>query len=135
MNDELIATREALQSAPAEEVLRWAEQRFGARAAIASSFGAEDMVLIDLAGAHAPSLRVFTLDTGRLPPETYELMTGPPAATGWRSRRSSPSASGWRRSSPQGYFSFQTEHRGAQGVLRHPQGGAAKRALAGRRRG
>ncbi|HZI11279.1 MAG TPA: phosphoadenylyl-sulfate reductase, partial [Myxococcus sp.] len=32
------------------------------------------MVLIDLARKHAPSLRLFTLDTGRLPPETYELI-------------------------------------------------------------
>ncbi len=64
----------ALKNAPAEVLLAWAERRFGARAAIASSFGVEDMVLIDLARHHAPSLRIFTLDTGRLPPETYELI-------------------------------------------------------------
>jgi phosphoadenosine phosphosulfate reductase len=64
----------ALKDAPVEEVLAWVERRFGARAALASSFGVEDMVLIDLARKHAPSLRVFTLDTGRLPPETYELI-------------------------------------------------------------
>jgi phosphoadenosine phosphosulfate reductase len=72
--EELRATTEELLEAPAEVVLAWVEQRFGARAAIASSFGAEDMVLIDLARTHAPSVRLFTLDTGRLPPETYELM-------------------------------------------------------------
>ena len=72
--EELRATSEALQEAPAEEVLAWVERRFGARAAIASSFGAEDMVLIDLARTHAPGVRLFTLDTGRLPPETYEVM-------------------------------------------------------------
>jgi len=71
---ELAAAAHELKSASAEQVLAWAERRFGARAAIASSFGVEDMVLIDLARQHAPSLRVFTLDTGRLPPETYELM-------------------------------------------------------------
>jgi phosphoadenosine phosphosulfate reductase len=64
----------ALQGAPADVVLAWAERRFGARAAIASSFGVEDVVLIDLARRHAPSLRLFTLDTGRLHPETYELV-------------------------------------------------------------
>ena len=42
--------------------------------AFASSFGAEDMVLLDLIARHAPSIRVFTLDTGRLPEETYELI-------------------------------------------------------------
>ncbi|ATB26605.1 phosphoadenylyl-sulfate reductase [Melittangium boletus] len=73
-SDELQAAAEELLDAPAEQVLAWVERRFGARAAIASSFGAEDMVLIDLARQHAPSVRLFTLDTGRLPPETYEVM-------------------------------------------------------------
>lgn len=72
--NELITTADALRNAPAEQILAWVEHRFGARAALASSFGAEDMVLIDLARQHAPSLRVFTLDTGRLPPETYDLI-------------------------------------------------------------
>ncbi|HEX8437529.1 phosphoadenylyl-sulfate reductase, partial [Archangium sp.] len=72
--EELRVASEELRDAPAEVVLEWIERRFGARAAIASSFGVEDMVLIDLARTHAPSVRLFTLDTGRLPPETYELM-------------------------------------------------------------
>jgi phosphoadenosine phosphosulfate reductase len=71
---ELAQAQKDLADAPAHEVLAWAEGRFGAAAAIAASFGAEDVVLIDLAARHAPSLRVFTLDTGRLPPETYEVM-------------------------------------------------------------
>ena len=40
----------------------------------ASSFGAEDMVLLDLIATHAPSIGVFTLDTGRLPEETHTLI-------------------------------------------------------------
>ncbi|HET9752249.1 MAG TPA: phosphoadenylyl-sulfate reductase [Myxococcales bacterium] len=63
-----------LAEASAEESLAWANERFGERAAIASSFGVEDVVLIDLASRHAPRIGVFTLDTGRLPPETYEVM-------------------------------------------------------------
>ena len=43
-------------------------------AALASSFGAEDMVLIDLAVAAALPVAVFTLDTGRLPAETLALI-------------------------------------------------------------
>ncbi len=70
----LLAEARELNHAPVEEVLAWAELKFGDRAAIASNFGVEDAVLIDLASKHAPSLRVFTLDTGRLPPETYEVM-------------------------------------------------------------
>lgn len=42
--------------------------------AFASSFGAEDMVLLDLVAEHAPSIGVFTLDTGRLPEETLALI-------------------------------------------------------------
>jgi len=40
----------------------------------ANSFGAEDMVLTDLIGQHFPGINMFTLDTGRLPEETYTLM-------------------------------------------------------------
>jgi phosphoadenosine phosphosulfate reductase len=72
--EELQAASAELQDAPAERILAWVEQRFGSSAAIASSFGAEDVVLIHLAREHAPSVRLFTLDTGRLPPETYELI-------------------------------------------------------------
>jgi phosphoadenosine phosphosulfate reductase len=43
-------------------------------AVLASSFGAEDMVLLDLVAQHAPSIGVFTLDTGRLPEETHALI-------------------------------------------------------------
>jgi len=70
----LAEARARLAGAPAEAVLAWAESRFGAAAAIASSFGVEDVVLIDLAAQHAPRMRVFTLDTGRLHSETYEVM-------------------------------------------------------------
>ncbi len=40
----------------------------------ANSFGAEDMVLTDLIAKHAPAIGIFSLDTGRLPEETYKLM-------------------------------------------------------------
>ena len=43
-------------------------------AALASSLGAEDMVLTDLIAKHAPAIEVFTLDTGRLHAETYRLL-------------------------------------------------------------
>ena len=49
------------------------EQNF-APAAFASSFGAEDMVLLDLIARHFKGIEIFTLDTGRLPPETLTLM-------------------------------------------------------------
>jgi phosphoadenosine phosphosulfate reductase len=45
-----------------------------APAAFASSLGAEDMVLTDLIFTAALPIEVFTLDTGRLPDETYALL-------------------------------------------------------------
>ena len=49
------------------------EQNF-APAVFASSFGAEDMVLFDLIARHGKGIEIFTLDTGRLPSETLNLM-------------------------------------------------------------
>ena len=69
-----VVTADLSATATAAEALAWVEQRFGATAAIASSFGLEDVVLLELASKHAPSVKVFTLDTGRLPVETYELI-------------------------------------------------------------
>ncbi len=45
-----------------------------APAVLASSFGAEDMVLVDLIARDALPIAVFTLDTGRLPEETHALI-------------------------------------------------------------
>jgi phosphoadenosine phosphosulfate reductase len=58
---------------PAEGIVAWGRAQFATELAIASSFGAEDVVLIDLA-ARAGGVRVFTLDTDFLFAETYELI-------------------------------------------------------------
>lgn len=57
-----------------EQVLVWAFDTFGQDIAMASAFGAEGMVLIDIASRIRPGFRVFTLDTEFLFPETYDLM-------------------------------------------------------------
>ncbi len=55
-----------------QEILEYALKSFRN---IAISFsGAEDVVLIDMAKKIRPDFRVFTLDTGRLHPETYEFI-------------------------------------------------------------
>ena len=43
-------------------------------AVFSTSFGAEDMVVLDLIARHHLPISMFTLDTGRLPEETYDLM-------------------------------------------------------------
>jgi phosphoadenosine phosphosulfate reductase len=58
----------------AAELVSFALQRFSPRIAIASSFGAEDVVLIHLAAQVRPDFRVFTLDTDFLFPETCTLI-------------------------------------------------------------
>jgi phosphoadenosine phosphosulfate reductase len=64
-----------LEDKSAEEILAWAVSQFGPRAGIASSFGMEDMVLIDMVSKlDGNNLTLFTLDTGRLHEETYEIM-------------------------------------------------------------
>jgi phosphoadenosine phosphosulfate reductase len=58
----------------AQEILQWTGKRFGQRAGLASSFGMEDMVLIDMLAQLDDTVTVLTLDTGRLHEETYETM-------------------------------------------------------------
>jgi len=55
-------------------ILRAALSRFGERVALASSLGVEDQVLLHMMMQLGPRPRVFTLDTGRLPQETYDLI-------------------------------------------------------------
>ena len=57
----------------AQEVLRWAFSTYKPEIAVASAFGAEGIVLIDMAARICPDLRIFTLDTSFLFPETYQL--------------------------------------------------------------
>ena len=55
-----------------QEILEWALKRFDN---ISISFsGAEDVVLIDMAARINPSIKVFSLDTGRLHSETYQYI-------------------------------------------------------------
>ena len=56
-----------------EDILGWAWERFGARAAIGTSFQGAGLVMIHLATQHHLPFPVFTLDTGLLFPETVAL--------------------------------------------------------------
>ena len=62
------------ESKSAQEILQWAKNKYGQKAGLASSFGMEDMVLIDLLVELHGDITIFTLDTGRLHEETYEVM-------------------------------------------------------------
>jgi phosphoadenosine phosphosulfate reductase len=56
-----------------QEVLTWALGNYD-KISLASSFGAEDVTLIDMIAKIKPKANVFTLDTGRLNAETYEVI-------------------------------------------------------------
>ncbi|MDH3191228.1 MAG: phosphoadenylyl-sulfate reductase [Nitrosopumilus sp.] len=58
----------------AEEALKWASDNLHPKVAKASSFGAEDAVIMDIMLKINPKFRFFTLDTGRLPQETYDII-------------------------------------------------------------
>ena len=53
-----------------QTLLEWALDEFGSQIAISTAFQKDGSVLIDMAYAIDPAVRVFTVDTGRLPEET-----------------------------------------------------------------
>jgi phosphoadenosine phosphosulfate reductase len=72
--EKIDAVQAGAEAWSAEEVVRWGLTEFQPKVAIASSFGAEDVALIDIAAHVRPDVRVFTLDTDFLFAETYELI-------------------------------------------------------------
>jgi phosphoadenosine phosphosulfate reductase len=74
MKGEIPALQIAAESWKPEKVLSWAFETFGESVAISSAFGAEGVVLIDIASRLQKTFRIFTLDTEFLFPETYNLM-------------------------------------------------------------
>lgn len=69
---------EVFESKEAREVIVWAVSEFREKVALSSSFSAEDVVIIDMLVDVCNELgvepNVFTIDTGRLPNETYEVI-------------------------------------------------------------
>ena len=64
---------EEFESASLRDILAWAWQEFGERAAIGTSFQGAGLVAIHTAYTHGFRFPVFTIDTGLLFPETLEL--------------------------------------------------------------
>ena len=72
--EEVASANASLEKASPQEVLRWALSTFGNSIALAWS-GAEDVAVLDMMHRIDPkAARAFVLDTGRLNPETYELI-------------------------------------------------------------
>jgi phosphoadenosine phosphosulfate reductase len=71
---EIHPSLEELEELGPEALFEWAYTEYGERAGILSSFQNTGCVMIDLAQRVAPGLRVITVDTERLHPETYAVM-------------------------------------------------------------
>jgi len=56
------------------ELLEWALERFSPRIGLSTAFQIDGVALLDMAYELDPSVQVFSVDTGRLPTETYELI-------------------------------------------------------------
>jgi len=69
-----IELQATLETASARDVIEAAVEAFGDRVALCTSFQAEGMVILDIASRLPSQPRVFTIDTGRLPQETYDLV-------------------------------------------------------------
>src|SRR6476469_8302085 len=57
-----------------QAVIEWALERLHPNIALCTSFQAEGMAILDMAWRINPEVRLFTIDTGRLPEETYDMM-------------------------------------------------------------
>ncbi len=71
--EEILQLALEFEAAPPERTVKWLLERFGSAVAVAFS-GAEDVALIDIAVKSGAPFSVFTLDTGRLHPETYRFI-------------------------------------------------------------
>jgi phosphoadenosine phosphosulfate reductase len=79
-----------LEGGRPEDVLAWGLETFGDRISLASSFGAEDVALIDMLSRTGRPFRVFYLDTDVLFAETYALVERVHQRYGIRPERFSP---------------------------------------------
>lgn len=72
--DDVVRANIAVKRSNALELLHAIVAEHADAVTFANSFGAEDMVLTDLILAGQLPIEIFSLDTGRLPAETYTLM-------------------------------------------------------------
>ena len=65
---------EMLYAQTPQEIIGWALQTFEKRLAVVTAFQAEGLVVLDMAYRLDPTIRVMTIDTGRLPHDTYAFI-------------------------------------------------------------
>jgi phosphoadenosine phosphosulfate reductase len=73
-SQELIRLNERFSQGDPREIIRWADDQFGQRLIMTSSFGAESMCCIHLATQVKPDIKIVVVNTGYLFPETLAFM-------------------------------------------------------------
>jgi phosphoadenosine phosphosulfate reductase len=68
------ALNQQFHDASPEVLLSWFAETYGKRIALSTSLSREDQVLTHMVMQLNPPMSIFTLDTGRLFPETYDLL-------------------------------------------------------------
>ncbi|KAF0203512.1 MAG: phosphoadenosine phosphosulfate [Bacteroidetes bacterium] len=71
---EIDRINEMLAGKSAQEVIEWFLKDFEGKVAFSTSLGAEDQVITQMIAQVGVPADIFTLDTGRLFPETYNLL-------------------------------------------------------------
>jgi phosphoadenosine phosphosulfate reductase len=74
MQDRVAALNRKFQDASPEDILTWFTREFAGKIAFSTSLGAEDQVITDMLARIGIPMKIFTLDTGRLFQETYDLL-------------------------------------------------------------
>jgi phosphoadenosine phosphosulfate reductase len=64
---------EKLKDASATEIIEWAAEAFGDTLVMSTSFGIQAAVMLHLVVSVIPDIPVIWIDTGYLPPETYQF--------------------------------------------------------------
>lgn len=74
MKEQVEILNNSLKSSTPQDVLSYIISKYNGKVAFGSSMGAEDQVITDMIFKINKSVKIFTLDTGRLFPETYDLI-------------------------------------------------------------
>ncbi|MCL4513820.1 MAG: phosphoadenylyl-sulfate reductase [Candidatus Eremiobacteraeota bacterium] len=71
---EIFEVNREFEDTEPQTILEWGITKFKDTISLACSFGAEDVVLLDMLSKIPARFQAFVLDTGRLPQETYNVM-------------------------------------------------------------
>ncbi len=73
--NDIPALNQQLAGKNAEEIITFFIDKLGDKIVFGSSLGAEDQIITKMIANHEFAIEIFTLDTGRLFPETYDLIS------------------------------------------------------------